>query len=545
MKTLSDCQNIHDLIKLCAAQYGEHIGLSYFREGHWELISYRQILQRSSAIAGELQRAGVQKGTPVALLGESSPDWILHFLAVQLCGGIAVPLDIQLKSDEFMHILGHANPTVLLSSRHLLETARSVRLSLHRPPKVLVMEDSTDDTATFNPVEVATNDVALICYTSGTAGAPKGVEVMTRTLLFQAEGLQTISEKSIGEREVLLSILPFNHLYGLNGGVLYALASGIEFCIAYELTPESIGRCLRQRHVTQILAVPLYVKLVMQGILGKVTQKKPLSRALFAFLMILGRAIPIRWVRQRLFIAIHRALGGKLRRFICGGAVLEPAVHDFFQTIGIPVYVGYGLTETGPVISVNTPASQKRSSVGRPIPGIEVRIVKEKGQDELGEIQTRGPHIMRGYHRNPTLTAECVDPQGWFATGDLGYIDEEGHLYVQGRRKALIVLASGKKVHPEEVEAVIGRSPWVQAVCVVGLRAGGMLDERVTAVVQPTELFGQRPLAEMEAEITRLCAGLAPYKAPQKVLMRTTPFPMTTSLKIKRNLLLEELRAQT
>jgi long-chain acyl-CoA synthetase len=493
----------------------------------------------------------VRNGDRVAIFAEPSLDWVTHFFAVMLAGGIAVPLDNKLGEGDLGSIVRHCEPKVILTSTSLRDAALKVRHLIRPPVKVLSLQDPAefqkDALASTVLKGVDRSQVALICYTSGTLGAPKGVEITAETLFFQAEALYAVSEH-LQAHEVMLSILPLNHLFGLSSGVLYCMHAGIEHLFPDELTQEGIRRCLQERSVTQLLAVPLYVKMVMNQIREKVrTQKGPKGEMAFDALLKSARAMRIGALKNYLFNSIHSAMGGHLRRFICGGSSLDSTVAKFFKAVNIPVYLGYGLTETGPVIAVNVEAASQEDSVGKPLPGVEVKIVRTRPEDVNGEIWTKGPHVMRGYHRAPELTAKVLDKDGWFRTGDLGHINKNGYLFIRGRKKTLIVLSSGKKIYPEEVESVLARSELIKNVCVLGVRdSKSPLGEVVTAVVLPSDQLLQdlepaKLQKRIEVEVAKLCEPLAPYKRPGKVLLRMTPFAMTSSLKIKRDVLMKEL----
>ncbi len=540
-------RNFSDFISACHHVHGDKNAISIFENNAWKVLTYKTLEQESLRVAGILQSAGLRKGDRVAILSASSTEWVTHFFATLFCGGVVVPLDIKLTIAEIGHIVLHSEPTFILASQALRETARAVRHQSESSAKVFLMDDDWIHDGIlvkpFQPVEMSPQDLAVICYTSGTSGAPKGVEVSTDVFLFQAKALAEVTQ-DLGDKEVMMTILPLNHMYGLSGGLIYALRNGVELTFVHEMTPQGINLCLRERQVTQILAVPLYVKMVMRGISVRILEVKGVTayRALRA-LMKTTKTIRSTRYKDFLFSGIRQGLGGKLKRFICGGSELDSKVYDFFNAINIPVYIGYGLTETGPVIATNVPQKFRRGSVGAPIPGVEIKI-------EDGEILTRGPHVTSGYFRDPELTREAFTDDGWFRTGDLGYLDEQGFLFVNGRKKALIVLSSGKKVHPEEVESVVSQNRKVKLVCVLGVRAktSGLLDEQVTAVVLPTDeeivkAGGdvEKLLATLKPEIELSCENLAPYKRPTQILIRLQPFVMTTSLKIKRDILLKEL----
>jgi long-chain acyl-CoA synthetase len=254
----------------------------------------------------------------------------------------------------------------------------------------------------------------------------------------------------------------------------------------------------------------------------------------FAVAFALARFFPFLAVKRLLFRPIHRRFGNRLRAFVVGGAPLPLEVEGFLERIGLTPYQGYGLSETSPVTTYNAPGRRRRGSVGRPLPGVELSI------GDGGEILTRGPHLMRGYFRRPDLTDAQIDRDGWFHTGDLGSLDQGGFLYIKGRIKNLIVLPSGKKVQPEEVETAIGRSTWFQEVCVLGCSSaeGG---EEVCAVVVPSQelrqRLGQEPQRaeqEIRSEVERACAVIAPFKRPAHVVVRREELPKTSTRKVKR-----------
>jgi long-chain acyl-CoA synthetase len=258
----------------------------------------------------------------------------------------------------------------------------------------------------------------------------------------------------------------------------------------------------------------------------------------FSMALSLARLTPSLVFRRRLFRSVHARLGGSLGSFIVGGSPVDPALESFFEALGFNVYAGYGLTECSPVISVNGPGCRRRGSVGRPLSGVEVHIQGAFRRGDEGEILTRGPHLLQGYLDHPPGLSPC-DPQGWLHTGDLGRLDAGGFLYATGRLKNLIALASGKKVQPEEVEAVLARSAAFREVCVVGARArDGLLagTEVVCAVVVPAPREdGRAPdAAELHRKVLALAGSLAAYKRPSRVFVHPGPLPRSLSHKVQR-----------
>jgi len=303
---------------------------------------------------------------------------------------------------------------------------------------------------------------------------------------------------------------------------------------------------MREKKVTRMIAVPLFLKMLKNSIEKQIRNAGSRRERLFRTVFRLAKHVPSKRLRRLLFREVHGKFGGKLHEFTCGGAQLDVEVAEFFETLGFTVLQGYGLTETSPVVAVNTPEHNRLGSVGRPLPGTEVGITTE------GEIVVRGPAVMSGYYKRTDLTREVVDEQGWFHTGDLGTLDRDGFLYITGRIKNIIVLGSGKKVSPEEVEGVLGDTPMFKEVCVVGRISNERLSqgtESVCAIVVPTDSLVERcsnneetVAEEVNTEVQRLSEQLAPYKRPSKTVIRFEEFPKTSTRKIKRALVVQWLQ---
>jgi long-chain acyl-CoA synthetase len=353
------------------------------------------------------------------------------------------------------------------------------------------------------------------------------------SLLHQMSSLARVHSPDKHDRR--LSILPLNHMFELVGGFLTILWSGGEVCYGDSLFPDDVIRTLKGRRITRMLCVPIFLELVERWIESAIAERSRIERLAFAFkFRVLGRIHSQRFKRL-LFRQVRAALGGSLQNFISGGAPLESRTERFFDRIGIPIYQGYGLTETSPVVAANTSRHRRIGSVGRPLPEVELRIEKRHAADVEGEILTRGPHVMAGYRGGPDLTAEALDSGGWLRTGDLGHIDADGFLFITGRAKSLIVLGTGKKVQPEEVELCLAKSPLVGEICVVGIRTSGELHrghERVCAVVVPARECSE---AEVVCEIRRLARSLATYKRPSAIVVRGAALPRTSTAKLRRD----------
>jgi long-chain acyl-CoA synthetase len=386
------------------------------------------------------------------------------------------------------------------------------------------------------------NDAAVITFTSGTTGSAKGVVTTFGNLLYQIRSFRSVMQNDAHCSAV--SILPLSHLFELTAGFLGLLYGGGSICYVNTLMPDDIVAAMRQQQITCMVTVPLFLKLLANAVRREIAKLPRLRRRLIALALRVSPSLPLK-IRRRAFSKIHRRFGGKLEYFVSGGAPLDEVTMQFFDSIGLPVYQGYGLAEASPVITTNGPLANRTGSVGKPLPGIELRI----DQDNGGEILTRGPHVMRGYFGDPVLTQEMKDSDGWLHTGDLGYIDNDGFLFVSGRKKNIIVLGSGKKVQPEEIEDVLFEHPFIQEGCIVGAIARkGLLagSEEVCAIAVASEAAirqcandSANILNELRSIIQQRSAQLAPCKRPTRIVLRTEPLPRTSSRKVRRHSLRE------
>ena len=518
--------------------------LTIFEGGGWRGLSYGELRRHVEVLSSYLIAKGVAPGDRIAVLSESRPQWGVALFAVIRAGAVAVPLDVKLTVPELAAIVSDASPRILFVSSAQAETAERLRAMLPSLGDVVPLDDAEAAgwPEVFPARERHRDETAIITYTSGTTGTPKGVMTTFGNLLFQVEATQELYR--LGPRDVSVSLLPLNHLLELVYGFLAVLYSGGTVCYASTLYPQEIARIMREQKVTRMVVVPLFLKLLKEGIEREVEQASAWRRRYFRAALALARWLP-RPLKRLTFGAVHRRFGGALKEFVSGGAALGTEVAWFFHRLGLPVYQGYGLTETIPGISVNTPGHNRIGSVGRPLPGVEVRILKGSPEEDAGEIITRGPHVMRGYYLQEELTKEVLDADGWLHTGDLGWMDSDGPLHISGQSKSLIVLAGGKNVVPEEVEGVLAQGLSIKEACVVGRRATeGLLrgTEQVWVMVVPAEADANE--GELREEVERLGQRLAPYKRPVIVVISPDDLPKTATLKVKRALVHQWLDEQ-
>ncbi|MEO7836325.1 MAG: class I adenylate-forming enzyme family protein [Acidimicrobiales bacterium] len=440
--------------------------------------TYGDLARNSRRAAAGLAARGVMQGQRVVLAGTPGSSWLAALLGILRRGAVAVPLDPGLAEAEMAPMVSASAPAAILGSDEM--EALSV---------------GEDRVAARADAVRGLDDVAMIVWTSGTAGAPKGVALTFANIAYSVGQAMVAQQPSSDDR--WLSVLPAHHLLELCCGLLPALASGGSVCFAHTLMPQEIAGIIRERGITKMVAVPLVLRLLEPAVAGS-----------------------------------------GLQTAYCGGAPLDPAVVVRYAAQGIAVYQGYGLTEAAPTVAMNTPAHHRAGSVGRPLTGTEVRITRAPGAG-AGEILVRSPGVMRGYWREDARSSGVVDADGWLHTGDLGFVDEDDFLFVTGREKRLVVLESGKKVQPEEVEAALAASDLFADVCVVGVvgvagaRRRLSPSEQVCAVVvpSPTMISRHGELGTLQeavtAEVARRTSSLSGYKRPSVVKVHDGPFPRT------------------
>ena len=530
--------------------YQDKIALGTKDAFGWKEFTYRGIGQLSRKVARYIiEELDVAKGEKLAILSESKPEYATAVFASALSGMVTVPLDVKLTKYELKSILMDAQPSVIFTSQYYLETALALKEEIPSIRYVFVLDQHSKTEGVINVYDVpnifnakwrrrSPKSTALIIYTSGTTGQPKGVEITFANITSQLEDLGYALDEILGGKSVrALSILPMNHLFEMTVGFCTFLNYGFSVYYTQSLKPKDILGIMQDKKVEFMIVVPAFLKLLKAGIESELKNAPKITQILFKAMYHIAGFIPSYGIKKMLFKKIHDKFGGNFIGCISGGAPLDLGVAAFFERIGIKVYQGYGLSETSPVVCVNTDRRNDLASVGRPLKHFEARI-----DEKTGELQLRGPSVMKGYHNQPELTREVIDEDGWLHTGDIAKIDR-GHIYITGRIKNMIVLAGGKKVFPEEVEAILEKSEYLAEVCVMGInRSFGAKDgmEEVTAIVVPKEdLYKKHSEEEIEKlvrdDIKVLSMQLTQYKRPSTVIIKKEPLPRTTTRKVKRN----------
>ena len=530
--------------------YSERVALGIKTQLGWNEFTYSGLGMLSRKLAHYLINGlMVQKGEKLAILSESKPEYGACVFASVLAGLVTVPLDIKLTEYELQSILSDCEPSVMLVSKALADKAKKLKEMVPSIKTILLVDEPccNDEFTSIHMLPENYNckwrhrsskSTALIIYTSGTTGAPKGVEITFKNIFAQLDSLKYALDEILPyDHATILSILPMNHLFEMTVGFSTFLSFGFSVYYAKSLKPKDILGIMREKHVQFMIVVPAFLKLLKAGIESEISASPKLVQFAFKTMFLIAKFVPFYCCKKMLFKKIHDKFGGHFIGCISGGAPLDIDVGRFFERIGIKVYQGYGLSETSPVVSVNYDKRHDITSVGHPIKGFEAKI-----NPETGELMLRGDSVMKGYHNQPEATAEVIDSDGWLHTGDIAKITKDGHIYITGRIKNMIVLSGGKKVFPEEVEAVLEKSPYFSEVCVLGLKKTfGAKDgtEEVAAVVVPKDdIISKYDWDTVEKlvrdEVKKLSLHVTAYKRPVNIIVTKNPLPRTTTRKVKR-----------
>jgi long-chain acyl-CoA synthetase len=513
-------KTIRELLRTAVTQYGTRVA---FIEpvGQKDMVSltYNELLERAHGFAGALQEKGLQKGDRILIWSPSRIDWMVAFLGAMFIGAVVVPLDIQSKEDFLSKIEQTTEAKYLITSKNQYTGLKQTHIPLIDIDR---LPHSTLDVAALP--EITGDDLAEIVFTSGTTGQPKGV--MLTHFNITSDAMASVAFVNILKDDRALSILPLSHMFELTIeiAILYVGASVV---YARTLSPDTLMKLFASQDVTIMVLVPQALQLFLNGIEREVRRQKK-EKQWEVLHRIAGR-LPFRF-RHVLFRQVHKRFGGHFHFFVSGGAYLPPKLHKRWENMGFRVLQGYGATECAPVVSATPYNEHVYNSIGKPIPGVEVRIAED------GELLVKGPNVSPGYWKNPEATAAAFE-DGWYHTGDLGYKDEKGNLYLKGRKKNLIVLANGLNVYPEDIENVLLTIPSIKDAVVFGL-----MEEDSGPTVHSVLLMNEPDQAKAAVQVAN-----KQLAAPQQIRGFTVwpdqDFPRTHTLKVKRPEVLERLQA--
>ena len=520
-------QSLRDVLLTGAEQFGDRPALERVSGA---VLTYTELWSTARGYAEQLANLGVQAGDRVALLSENRPEWGALYLAVTAMGATVVPILTDFHETEVQRILDHSEPKVMVVSDRLRrlagEWAAGTIVSIDEP----AITARFAKTATPAAAEVFAGvrdpeDTAAIIYTSGTTGSPKGVMLSHRNIVSNALAARAIP--SMGPDDKLLSILPLDHAYECTIGFIVPMIAGAS--VSYLDGPPVLSRllpALADVRPTMMLSVPLIMEKLYRSRVAPVFEKLP---------NWIGRFAPTRILLHRIAAAkVKRTFGGRIRFFGLGGAPLAQDAERFLNEGGFPYAIGYGLTETAPLLAGANPQHTKFRSAGPALEGVSLRLASTKKPSDktVGEIQARGPNIMQGYYKNPAATAEAFTEDGWFRTGDLGSIDRRGNVFIRGRAKTMILGPSGENIYPENIEAAIDANPVVEESLV--LQIGGELIARVRLNIEELDALLRDGAAILEDLRRQVNSSLNRFSRIGKMILQVDPLERTPTRKIKR-----------
>ena len=454
-------------------------------------------------------------GNHIAIIGENSYEWLLAFLAVACSGNVAVPVDKELPADEVKVLLDIADVNAAFVSKTYSDLVENIE-GLKVMPVGCLREIPDVDLGSEFP-EIPWENIAGIFFTSGTTGRSKGVMLTHGNILSEINlGCQHFDP----EGDVTVAMLPFNHAFGLINAIFNCLGYQITIFITKSL--KNVQKDIKENKPSLIMAVPLFVETFYKSIMANAKQqgkKEKLERAMKISDALLKVGIDL---RRKFFADVLEAFGDNLKWLICGGAPLDPYYIKFFRSIGVGILNGYGTTECSPCIAANRNHHYKDGSVGQVIAGNQVRVAAD------GELEIKGPLVMKGYYNNPAATAEVFSEDGWYKTGDLGYIDEDNFIFLTGRKKNLIILSNGENISPEELEADFSIDEAVQEVLVYPTEG------KLIAEIYPADKFAgdDEYFTQLMLKVNR---GRPLSKQIASVKLRDTEFIKNTTHKIVRS----------
>lgn len=551
--------------------------------GTYQDISYTEFGASVDAFSKGLSALGVQKGDRVAILSENRPEWAISDFGILKAGAVNVPMFSTLTAAQVGYILNDSGAKIIcISTTKQLEKVITIREEVPSLEQIIIYDELEDEVPngvyefvgvcsqgmeTDVTLDAVTDDeIATIIYTSGTTGNPKGVMLTHANFISNYNAAKSLAD--VGDTDVLLSFLPLSHVFERLGGHYVPIFSGAK--VAYAESTFTVAQNMQEVSPTVMLSVPRLYETMHDRVLRAVEAGSSLKQKIFHWGVSVGSAVSskiqqgknpsaILKLKQSIadklvFAKLKEATGGQLRFFISGGAALPQSIAEFFHAAGILILEGYGLTETSPVISLNYPEKWKFGTVGVPVPGIEVQIAED------GEILTRGPHVMKGYYNNESATAEVIDTDGWFHTGDIGIIDEDGFIKITDRKKNIIVLSNGKNVAPQPIESQLVQSPFIDQIMLVGNER-----KNIAALIVPNfdalkswasendidnsdipELLKTRDVQQLiQKEIRERMIDFADFEQVRRFALLEKEFSqeedeMTPTLKLKRNVIIEK-----
>lgn len=551
---VQDFRNIRHMVDLAAEEDGNKISHKYYENKEIKEVTFKEFKMLTEYLGTALTDLGFGK-SHVANIGINSFKWITIYVTVLKSAGVYVPIDKELPETDIINVVNNSESEIIFYAKKFEKFFRENREKFPNVKYFIGLDRSEDEgeflsydkflakgkklyeegNRDYEKLESDPHELKMLVYTSGTTGNSKGVMLTEHNL---KSGIYYGLQSSM-IFDSCLSVLPYHHTYEAVPGILVAIHHRTTLCINDKLT--NVLKNLQTFKPEYIYLVPAFAELFYKKIWATINEKK--IGGLFKVMIAVSdalRKVGID-VRRKLFKSVIDNFGGNLKEIVCGGAPIRAEVGKFFESIGIILFNGYGITECSPLVSVNRIECNDPSTVGMVLPCLDINI-DDPDSDGIGEICVRGDVVMKGYYKEPELTKEVLSDDGWFKTGDYGYINKTGLLVITGRKKNIIVLSNGKNIYPEEIEEYIQGIPYVKEVVVYSVKNENGIEDALCAEVFPDwEFEGVKDNPDFEQlirkDISEATKVLPIYKKIAEIKLRQEPFIKNSSNKIKRNLI--------
>ncbi|HAW16446.1 MAG TPA: AMP-dependent synthetase [Clostridiales bacterium] len=553
-------ENLRDVVKTRVREFPENpVFLHKTKKGgDYEPVSTEKFDHDIDSLGSALFKK-LKKGSRIAILSETRYEWYVSYLATTNGLGCVVPIDKELKTEEILNCLQRAEVNVLIFSKTKLDVVNEIIGKVKTLTMYISMDDLADPRFTsfsklieeggellssgytdYQTTPIDVNEMTILLFTSGTTSKSKAVMLNQKNICTNL--IAMFSMLYIDRNDIFFSVLPLHHTYECTCGFLGQVYRGTTIAICEGL--RYITTNIKEVRPTCVLMVPVMLEMFYKGIMKKINSDPKTAKKLKTGIKLSRFLLKFKIdIRKKLFAQIHETFGGRMRLIILGGAPVNPDMLQFFQDIGFLCVQGYGLTECAPILALNRDVDFKNEAAGLPLPGSEVKI-QDPDEDGIGEFVARGDNVFMGYYKDPEATAAALDPDGWYHTGDLGYIDKDGFCIITGRKKNVIIAKNGKNVFPEEIEYLLSLSPYVAESVVSGEKDEIKDDIIICATIFPDMDEVNNKLGEgaSDGDIEKLLKEVADgvneklsnYKKIKKVVLRKTEFEKNTSKKIKR-----------
>jgi long-chain acyl-CoA synthetase len=550
----------YDRFVECAGRLPDNVALELQRHDQIESCTYAELHRMAESVGRWIGENGFVRGSRMAIVADNHPRWVAAYLGIIAAGCTVVPLDTALHADQLTKLLNDSGASALFcDARHaqvsrqavanlnvglvLMDPDRMAQHSIHEHWLGNLPAIFDNGPGRFQPAPSIPDNLASLLYTSGTTADPKGVMLTHANFLGEVEAV--FDWVDLGPTDALLGVLPTFHVLAQMANLLLPLVKGSRVVYLETLNTTELLRALQERNITAFAVVPQFFYLIHERIFQEIDKRGTLARKAFQGLVGLNRTLRKVGINAGpiLFGKIHKTLGRKMRYLVTGGSRFDPAIAKDFYDLGIDVLQAYGLTETTAAVFANSPSNNVIGSVGKAMKGVEGKVVdpqpQEDGSPATGEIALRGAVVMKGYWNRPDATA-AVLRDGWFSTGDLGYFDSQGNLFLTGRKKEVIVLSNGKNIYPEEVEAHYLKSAYIKELAVMGLEGKpGEGGDRLHAVIVPNfDALRQKKIVNAKEvirfDVESLSQQIASTKRIGSYEIWQEDLPRTSTRKIKR-----------